>query len=55
MDFDMIPIREDKRLEVVLRYLRRFERLPDHTNKLVVVDKNGMLTGVLPGPAGTRS
>ena len=47
MDFDMIPIREDKRLEVVLRYLRRFERLPDHTNKLMVVDKAGMLTGVL--------
>lgn len=47
MDFDMIPIREDKRLEVVLRYLRRFERLPDHTNKLMVVDKGGMLTGVL--------
>jgi magnesium transporter len=47
MDFDMIPIREDKRLEVVLRYLRRFDRLPDHTNKLMVVDKTGVLTGVL--------
>jgi magnesium transporter len=47
MDFDMIPIREDKRLEVVLRYLRRFDRLPDHTNKLMVVDKGGLLTGVL--------
>ena len=47
MDFDMIPIREDKRLDVVLRYLRRFDRLPDHTNKLMVVDKGGMLTGVL--------
>jgi magnesium transporter len=47
MDFDMIPIRENKRLEVVLRYLRRFDRLPDHTNKLMVVDKGGMLTGVL--------
>ena len=47
MDFDMIPIREDKRLEVVLRYLRRFDRLPDHTNKLMVVDKTGRLTGVL--------
>jgi hypothetical protein len=47
MDFEMISIREDKRLEVVLRYLRRFERLSDHTNKLMVVDKGGMLTGVL--------
>jgi magnesium transporter len=47
MDFDMIPIREDKRLEVVLRYLRHFDRLPNHTNKLMVVDKGGMLTGVL--------
>lgn len=47
MDFDMIPIREDKRLEVVLRYLRRFDRLPDQTNKLMVVDKGGTLSGVL--------
>jgi magnesium transporter len=47
MDFDMIPIREDKRLDVVLRYLRRFDRLPDHTNKLMVVDKGGSLTGAL--------
>lgn len=47
MDFDMIPIREDKRLDVVLRYLRRFERLPGHTDKLMVVDKGSHLVGVL--------
>ena len=47
MDFDMIPIREDKRLDVVLRYLRRFERLPAHTDKLMVVDKASHLVGVL--------
>jgi magnesium transporter len=48
MDFDMIPIREDKRLDAVLRYLRRFERLPDHTDKLMVVDRASTLVGVLP-------
>lgn len=47
MDFDMIPIRDDKRLDVVLRYLRRFERLPAHTDKLMVVDTASHLVGVL--------
>ena len=47
MDFDVIGIRMDKRLDVVLRYLRRFEHLPEHTNKLMVVGKNGNLAGVL--------
>lgn len=47
MDFDMVSIREDTRIEVVLRYLRRLGRLPDYTNKLMVVDRGGMLTGVL--------
>jgi magnesium transporter len=47
MDFDMIPVREDKRLDVVLRYLRRYKRLPDHTDKLMVVDDANRLVGVL--------
>ena len=39
MDFDMVTVREDVSLEVVLRYLRRFDELPDHTDKLFVVDR----------------
>jgi magnesium transporter len=34
MDFEMIMIREDVTLEVVLRYLRRFDELPDHTDQI---------------------
>ncbi|WP_036112018.1 MULTISPECIES: magnesium transporter [Luteibacter] len=48
MDFDMVTIREDISLEVVLRYLRRFEELPAQTDKLFVVNSENVLTGVLP-------
>lgn len=47
MDFDIITIREDVRLEVVLRYLRFLGELPDHTDQLFVVDRNELLQGVL--------
>ena len=47
MDFDMLTIRDDVSLEVVSRYLRRFDALPDHTDKLFVVDTEGLLKGVL--------
>jgi magnesium transporter len=47
MDFDMVTVREDVTLEVVLRYLRRFDELPDHTDKLFVVDRTGHLRGIL--------
>ncbi|EXJ13874.1 magnesium transporter [Imhoffiella purpurea] len=47
MDFDMVRVREDVTLEVVLRYLRRFEALPDHTDKLFVVDREERLRGIL--------
>ncbi|MFO7703863.1 MAG: magnesium transporter [Halopseudomonas sp.] len=48
MDFDMVTIRDDVTLEVVSRYLRRFDTLPDHTDKLFVVDYGGFYKGVLP-------
>ena len=48
MDFDIVTIREDITLEVALRYLRRIGNLPDHTDKLFVVDRNDILRGVLP-------
>ncbi len=47
MDFDLVKVREDVTLEVVLRYLRRFEALPDHTDKLYVVDRDERLRGIL--------
>ena len=48
MDFEMVTVREDVTLEVVLRYLRRFDELPDHTDQLFVVDRDEHLRGVLP-------
>lgn len=48
MDFDIVTIREDISLEVALRYMRRIGNLPDHTDKLFVVDRNDILRGVLP-------
>ncbi len=48
MDFDMVTIREDVTLEVVLRYLRRLDELPGHTDQMFVVDRNEHLKGVLP-------
>ncbi|AVY94360.1 magnesium transporter [Microvirgula curvata] len=48
MDFELVKIRADVTLEVVLRYLRRFEELPDHADKIFVVDDEETLVGVLP-------
>jgi len=48
MDFEMVRVREDVTLEVVLRYLRRLHELPDHTDALFVVDRQDKLQGTLP-------
>jgi len=48
MDFEMVTIREDVSLEVVLRYLRRWDELPPQTDKLFVINHENLLTGVLP-------
>ena len=48
MDFEMITIRENVTLEVVLRYLRRFDALPNHTDQVFVVDRHEVLKGGLP-------
>lgn len=47
MDFEMVRVREDVSLEVVLRYLRRLPELPDHTDQIFVVDRGDKLLGVL--------
>jgi len=48
MDFDMLTVREDITVEVVLRYLRRLDEMPDHTDQLFVVDREEHLLGLLP-------
>ena len=48
MDFEDITVRPDVTLEVVLRYLRRFDELPAGTDQVFVVDRNERLLGVLP-------
>ncbi|AWB34246.1 magnesium transporter [Orrella marina] len=47
MDFEMVRVRDDVSLEVVLRYLRRQPELPDHTDQIFVVDRTDRLLGVL--------
>lgn len=47
MDFEMVRVRDDVTLEVVLRYLRRLPALPDHTDQIFVVDRADKLLGVL--------
>lgn len=47
MDFEIVRVREDVTLEVVLRYLRMLGELPEHTDQLFVVDRNNKLKGVL--------
>lgn len=48
MDFEMIDVRPDVTLEVVMRYLRRFDELPANTDQVFVVDREDKLLGVLP-------
>jgi len=48
MDFEVLTIRDDVSLEVVLRYLRRFDSLPDQTDQVFVVDRDDTLKGSLP-------
>jgi len=47
MDFDLVTVRGDVTIEVALRYLRRMDTLPDHTDKLFVVDRDGLFEGVI--------
>ena len=47
MDFDMITVRDDITVDVVLRYLRRLDEMPDHTDQIFVVDRQEHLRGLL--------
>ncbi|MEL0168495.1 MAG: magnesium transporter [Pseudomonadaceae bacterium] len=47
MNTDQISVRADVRVGSVLRYLRLLEDLPDHTDKVMVVDRKNRYQGVL--------
>jgi len=47
MSTDVISVRKDVTISVVLRYLRRLKPLPRHTNALMVIDENGLYLGQL--------
>ena len=48
MDTDIITVRPDISVDVVLRYLRRFNQIPDTTDNLFVVSRNDAFIGNLP-------
>jgi len=48
MNTDTITVRPDLTLDVVLRYLRRHEEIPEVTDNLFVVNRNDMFLGILP-------
>ena len=47
MNVDTVTVRENLSLQVVARYLRRRGDLPEHTNRLFVVDRDDRLIGDL--------
>ena len=47
MNTDVIPIRADVSLDVVMRYLRLLENIPEKTDNLMVVDRENQYLGTL--------
>ncbi|MGD8785306.1 MAG: magnesium transporter [Thioalkalispiraceae bacterium] len=48
MDLDTVMVRADITLDVVFRFLRRRGELPDTTDSLFVIDRDGVFKGILP-------
>ena len=48
MSTDIITIRADLTLDVVLRYLRRHSEIPSNTDNLIVVNRHDRFVGLLP-------
>ena len=48
MDTEVITVRPDITVDVVLRYLRRFDEIPEITDNLFVVSRNDKFLGNLP-------
>jgi len=47
MSSEVISVREDVTIAVVLRWLRRHDKLPPHTDSLMVIDDTGHYLGIL--------
>ncbi|MEY4640764.1 MAG: hypothetical protein RLZZ227_758 [Pseudomonadota bacterium] len=48
LNTDTITVRRSHTLDVVLRYLRRHDEIPEMTDNILVVDRDDVLTGILP-------
>ena len=48
MNTDTITVRRNHTVELVLRYLRRHESIPEMTDNLLVVSRDDMFLGILP-------
>lgn len=48
LNTDTITVRRNLTLDVVLRYLRRHDQIPEMTDSILVVDRDDHLVGVLP-------
>jgi magnesium transporter len=48
LNTDTITVRCNHTLDVVLRYLRRHDEIPEMTDNVLVVDRNDILLGILP-------
>ncbi|MHC8440746.1 MAG: magnesium transporter [Candidatus Eutrophobiaceae bacterium] len=48
MNTDVISVRPDVPINVVMRYLRSLNKIPDKTDKLAVVDRHNVYLGALP-------
>ncbi len=48
LNTDTITVRRSHSLDVVLRYLRRHDEIPEMTDNILVVDRNDHLIGILP-------
>ncbi|MGB0846769.1 MAG: magnesium transporter [Thiolinea sp.] len=48
MDTQTTTVRADVSLDVVLRYLRRLDELPSHTDNIIVVNRYDRYLGILP-------
>ena len=48
MNTDTITVRRNHTVELVLRYLRRHERIPEMTDNLLVVNRDDEFLGILP-------
>lgn len=47
MNTDVLPVRADVTLDVVIRYLRKLGEVPEKTDNLIVVDRDNKYIGVL--------